>query len=96
MKNEVATSASPPQEPQVNPVMHLVAPLAAVVATMVVRKVMNTAYEAMTGHEPPVPRDPSVRLGRALLWTAVTATTAAVVEVAVYRLANQAGSHPQA
>jgi hypothetical protein len=32
-----------------------------------------------------------VSFGRALLWTAVTAATAAVVEVAVYRIANQMG-----
>ena len=78
---------------QVNPVMHLIAPLAAIAATMVVRKGMNMAYSAVTGHEAPVPRDPQVRFARAVIWTALTAATAAVVEVAVYRIANQAGSH---
>lgn len=77
----------------INPLMHLVAPVAAIVATMVVRKTMNVAYKAITGNEPPAPRDPHVRLGRALMWAAMTATTAAVVEVAVYRMTNQAGSH---
>ena len=76
----------------INPLMHLLAPVAAIVATMIVRKTMNVAYEAITGHEPPAPRDPQVRLGRALMWAAITATTAAIVEVAVYRATNQAGS----
>lgn len=91
MTHEVETTTDAEAD-HINPVLHLVAPLAAIVATMVVRSVMNRAYESITGHEPPAPRDPSVRLSRALLWTAATATTAAVVEVAVYRLTNQAGS----
>lgn len=76
---------------EINPLAHLIAPLAAIGATMLVRKMMNSGYEGVTGHPAPAPRDPAISFGRALLWTAVTAATAAVVEVAVYRIANQLG-----
>lgn len=80
-------------EPQINPMMHLVAPLVAVGATMIVRKALNSGYRRITGSDAPNPREPQVTFGRALMWAVVTAATAAAVEVAVYRLANQAGSH---
>lgn len=76
---------------EINPIAHLIAPLAAIGATMLVRKLMTSGYEGITGRAAPAPRDPGVSFGRALLWTAVTAATAAVVEVAVYRIANQLG-----
>ena len=78
---------------QINPLAHLIAPLAAIGASTIARKAMNTGYERLTGKPAPVPRDPAVSFGRALLWTAVTAATAAVIEVAVYRIANQWGEH---
>jgi hypothetical protein len=78
-------------EPEINPVMHLIAPMAAIAATIVIRKLVNTAYEKSTGHAPPLPRDPRVPLMRAILWTAVITTTAAVAEVAVYRLISRIG-----
>jgi hypothetical protein len=77
---------------EMNPLAHVIAPIAAIGATMLVRKMMNSSYERVTGHPAPAPRDPAVSFGRALMWTAVTAATAAVVEVAVYRLANEWGS----
>jgi hypothetical protein len=76
---------------EINPIAHLIAPLAAIGATMLARKLMTSGYESVTGRHAPAPRDPGVSFGRALLWTAVTAATAAVVEVAVYRIANQLG-----
>lgn len=76
---------------EINPVAHLIAPIAAIGATMLVRKMMTTGYERIAGRPAPVPRDPAVSFARAVLWTAVTAATAAVVEVAVYRIANQMG-----
>ena len=75
----------------INPVAHLIAPIAAIGATMLVRKLMTTGYERISGRPAPAPRDPAVSFTRALMWTAVTAATAAVVEVAVYRIANQMG-----
>ncbi len=76
---------------EINPIAHLIAPIAAIGATMLVRKIMNSSYERATGRPAPAPRDPAVSFGRALMWTAITAATAAVVEVAVYRIANQMG-----
>jgi hypothetical protein len=80
-----------PDEPQINPFMHLVAPVAAIAVTMVVRKLVNSAYERTTGHPAPLPRDPRVPVMRAILWTALITTSAAVAEVAVYRLITRIG-----
>ncbi len=76
---------------EINPFAHLIAPIAAIGATMLVRKLMTTGYERVSGRPAPAPRDPAVSFGRALLWSALTAATAAVVEGAVYRVANQMG-----
>lgn len=76
---------------EVNPMVHLIAPVAAIVGTMIVRKALNSAYEKSTGRPAPLPRDPRTSLARALIWTAVITTTAAVAEVAIYRLINQIG-----
>ena len=81
-------------EVQINPVAHLLAPIAAVAATFVVRKVLDRGYQTVSGSRAPDARDPGVSLGKALMWTAATAMTAALVEVAVYRLANQWGARP--
>lgn len=78
-------------EVDINPMAHLIAPIAAIGATMLVRKIMTSGYERATGRPAPAPRDPSVSFARALMWTAVTAAAAAVVEVAVYRMTNQWG-----
>ena len=78
-------------EIEVNPMVHLIAPVAAIVGTIIVRKIVNSAYERATGHPAPQPRDPQVSLARALMWTAVITTSAAIAEVAVYRLVNWMG-----
>ncbi len=80
---------------EINPLAHLIAPVAAIGATMLVRKLMTSGYERISGRPAPAPRDPAVSFTRALVWTAVTAATAAVVEVAVYRVANQLGERHQ-
>ena len=69
----------------VNPMVHVVAPLVAIGATMLVRKMLNQGYRRTTGHTAPDSRDPNTRLATALVWTAVSAAAAAVAEVAVYR-----------
>ena len=79
---------------QVNPLAHLIAPVAAIGATFLVRKALDRGYRSVTGHRAPEARDPGVSLRQALLWTAATAVTAALVVVAVYRLANQWGARP--
>ena len=76
----------------ISPGMHLIAPLVAIGATFVVRKVMDASYRSVTGKEVPAPRDPSTSWGRALAWAVVTAAVAAAVEVAVYRATATAGS----
>lgn len=80
-------------KPQLNPVVHVIAPLVAYGATMLVRKVLQTSYRQLTGDEVPDARDPQVRFTRALAWTIFTASTSAVIEVAVYRYANKRSQH---
>lgn len=79
------------QDIEVNPMVHLIAPVVAIVGTMVVRKLVNTAYERTTGRPAPLPRDPRTPMLRAILWTAVITTTTAVAEVAIYRAVNRVG-----
>ena len=68
--------------------VHVIAPLAAMAATWVARKVMDSTYRGVTGHRPPSADDPRTSLKKALVWAAITAAVAAVVEVAVYRIAS--------
>jgi hypothetical protein len=79
-------------ELHVNPVFHLVAPVAAIAVTLVVRKAISAGYQKATGHPMPEARDPQVPFLRALAWTAVITTTVAVAEVAVYRAVNRFGA----
>mgnify|MGYP003388783194 CR=1 FL=1 len=87
---------TPVDEPevQINPVMHLVAPIAAIAVTMIVRKVVNSAYQKTTGRPAPEARDPQVSFMRAIMWTALITTSAAVAEVVVYRMVNMIGEKP--
>ena len=43
---------------EINPIAHLIAPIAAIGATMLVRKLMSSGYERVTGQPAPLPRDP--------------------------------------
>jgi hypothetical protein len=79
------------EDVEVNPMIHLIAPVAAIVGTMVVRKIVNSAYERATGHAAPLARDPRTPILRAILWTAVITTTTAVAEVAIYRAIDRMG-----
>lgn len=81
-------------EIDVNPLVHVAAPLAAVLVTMAVRKAVSVAYERATGRQVPQPRDLHVSLPRAIAWTAVITTAAAVAEVIVYRAVNRVGAKP--
>ena len=80
-------------EPQVNPMVHVIAPLVAFGATLLVRKVLTSGYRMVTGTDAPDTRDPQVKFTRALTWTIITAATAAVVEVEVYRFVNKRAAH---
>lgn len=73
----------------VHPVLHIVAPIAALGATWAARKALNVAYEKISGHVPPAADDPAVSFGRALIWTVISAGTAAVVEMVIFRAAGR-------
>jgi len=71
---------------QNNIAIHVVAPIVAMTATWAVRKMLDSGYRKALGRKAPVADDPTVNLGNALIWSAITAASAAVVEVAVYRI----------
>jgi hypothetical protein len=83
-------------EVEINPIMHIIAPIAAIAVTIVVRNALNKAYEKTTGKKPPLPRDPRTSAMQAILWTAAITTAAAVAEVAVYRIINKVGAQRKA
>jgi hypothetical protein len=89
--DDTVEEISPETEIEVNPMVHLVAPVVAIVGTMVIRKAVNSAYEKATGRVAPLPRDPAVPWGRALMWTVVITTSAAVAELVIYRTINMIG-----
>lgn len=89
-----AESGSVEPTVQVSPMVHVVAPLLAIGATMVARSLLNRGYRAVTGSPAPGANDPGVTFLRAVMWAGMTAATAAIVEVAVYRMVQRAGSHP--
>jgi hypothetical protein len=72
-------------------VVHVLAPLAAIGATWAVRKALDSSYRKVTGRSAPNPQDDRVSLGSALAWAAITAASAAVVEVAVFRFLAKKG-----
>lgn len=78
-----------------HPVLHVIAPLAAIGATLLARKVLDIAYKQITGHAPPQSDDPSVRFSRALAWTVISAGSAAVVEMVIYRAAGRMSPRPE-
>jgi hypothetical protein len=72
-----------------HPLLHLVAPLVGAAAVWAARQGINRTYTGVTGRTPPRPSDPLTSWTRALAWTAATATTAALIEVTVHRLADE-------
>jgi hypothetical protein len=72
-----------------HPALHLLAPVVAAGAVWAARQSINRAYERVSGRTAPSPSDPQTSWQRAIAWTAATATTAAVIEVSVRRIANQ-------
>jgi hypothetical protein len=91
MSKDADLESTPDVDIEVNPMVHMIAPVAAIIGTIIVRKVVNVTYERATGHKAPEARDPQTSLARALLWTAVITTSAAVAEVAIYRMVNRVG-----
>ena len=72
-----------------HPLLHLLAPLVAAGAVWVARAGLGIAYERVAGRKRPIPSDPETSWRRAIVWTAVTTTTAAVIEVTVRRVADK-------
>lgn len=72
-----------------HPLLHLLAPLVAAGAVWAARQAINRGYERFSGRQAPSPGDAQTSWRRAIAWTAVTASTAAVIEVVVRRVANQ-------
>lgn len=88
---DLSPADAPVETIEVNPMVHLIAPVAAVFGTLIVRKVISSAYERATGKPAPLARDPHTSMMRAIVWTAVITTSAAVAEVIIYRAVNQIG-----
>lgn len=66
-------------------VVGAVAGIAAMGISMAARPVLNAVYRQVTGHHPPRAEDPGVPFAKALVWTVVSATTGAVLELIVQR-----------
>ena len=64
----------------------IIAPVAAIGATWLVRKVLDSGYKAATGKQPPHASDPGQSMMRIILWAATTAAAIAVVNVVIDRL----------
>jgi hypothetical protein len=87
-----AESASNDHRPEGNQlVIHVLAPLVVMGATWGVRKALDNGYRRFAGHSAPNAHDTQISLVSALAWAAVTAASAAVVEVAVYRFVAKKG-----
>ncbi len=81
------------EEIHVSTAARVAAPLAAFVATMIVRRVLDARYRSATSGPVPDPKDLSVTLVRALAWAALTSVVTAAVEVTVVRAIDRAGAH---
>jgi Protein of unknown function (DUF4235) len=78
-----------PTGPRVHPLLHYTAPLVTAGAIWAARQAINITYQRTVQRSIPVPSDPRTSWTRAIGWAALTASTAAVIEVAVHRLANE-------
>lgn len=76
-------------EHRAHPVLHVIAPFVALGVTWAARAALNSAYTRVTGKKPPIADDPTVNFARALTWTVVTASTAAVLEMVIYRAGSK-------
>jgi hypothetical protein len=74
---------------RLHPVVHWLAPVVTVAIVWAAREGITVVYTRVSGRAAPVPSDPRTSWKRALAWTAVTTTTAALIEVSVRRLANE-------
>jgi hypothetical protein len=74
---------------RVHPLLHWFAPVVTIAVVWGAKEGITMVYERVTGRPAPVPSDLGTSWRRALAWTAVTTTTAALIEVSVRRLASE-------
>ena len=79
---------------KINPVARVMAPVAALVATMIARRILESRYRRVTDSTVPKAAELRVTFRRALVWSAATAVVTSVVETAVVRGIDRAGAHP--
>lgn len=81
-------SESPePRMKSAHPVLKVAAPFVVLAATWAVDRALTAGYSAITGKKPPNADDSSVSFSKALAWTLATASTAAVIQLIIYRAA---------
>jgi hypothetical protein len=73
-----------------HPVLKVAAPFVVLAATWAADRALTASYSAITGKKPPNADDSSVSFSKALAWTLATATTAAVIQLVIYRAASKA------
>jgi len=72
-----------------HPVLKIAAPFVVLAATWAADRALSAGYSAVTGKKPPNVDDRAVSFARALTWTLATATTAAVIQLVIYRAASK-------
>ncbi|CAB5008025.1 MAG: DUF4235 domain-containing protein [Actinobacteria bacterium] len=65
----------------------VIAPIAAIGGTWIVKKGLNAGYRAITGNPAPKASDPSTPLRQAIVWALATAVTDALIQLAIDRWA---------
>ena len=74
---------------RVHPLLHWFAPVVTIAVVWAARESITVVYERVSGRTAPNPADLQTSWRRALAWTAVTTTSAALIEVSVRRLASE-------
>lgn len=74
---------------RVHPVLHWFAPVVTIATVWAAKEGITVVYQRVTGRMAPVPSDLGTSWKRALAWTAVTTTSAALIEVSLRRLASE-------
>lgn len=85
MRQSVSMSDSNAQDSSGVHLASIIAPALAFGATIVAKKALTSGYRSITGKDAPSSKDKGASLGSVLAWAALTAATAAVIEVAVFR-----------
>lgn len=90
MAKPPATPATDPQgTTSARPLLKIAAPFVVFAATWAADRALSAGYSAVTGKKPPDVDDRRVSFTRALAWTLATATTAAVIQLVIYRAASK-------